>query len=413
MKNQKILTGPFSQIITMVGLPQQGSIDNDQLEILSDYGIITENGKILEIAKYKQLKEKAALENISIDELSEKYVLLPGLIDSHTHICFAGSRAADYTLRSAGKSYLEISAMGGGIMETVRKTRLATLQELVDGLKKRCDILISDGVTTCEVKSGYGLNIEDELKMLQAIKIVNDSQKIDLIATALPAHTCPPEFKDPLGYIRFICQELLPEIVNQKLAGRADIFLEEGAFNVEQGKFYIQKAKELGYSITVHANQFSLGGSLLAAEFNAVSADHLEASTQVEIMHLARNNVPGTVLPGASLGLGIPYAPAREMLNYGMKVVIASDWNPGSAPMGDLLIQAALMGITEKLSAAEVFAGITVNAASVLNLPDNGKIQEGLAADFIAFSCSDYKEILYRQGKLKPAHVWKNGAKVK
>lgn len=412
MNIQKTLIGPFSQMVTMAGLPEYGSISNDHLEIFNDYGIIIEEGKILELAKFKLLKEKAILENILIDELAKEYVLLPGFIDSHTHICFAGSRAADYTLRSEGKSYLEISKIGGGIMDTVRKTRMATLKDLVDDLKQRCDVLISEGVTTCEVKSGYGLTVKDEIKILQAIKIVNDSQKIDLIATALPAHTCPPEFKDATIYIRFICQELLPEIIKQQLAGRVDIFIEDGAFNYEQGKIYIEKAKELGFSITIHADQFSLGGSMLAAKSKAVSADHLEASTEVEIIHLARNNVPGTVLPGASLGLGIPYAPARKMLNYGMKLVIASDWNPGSAPMGDLLIQASLLGIYEKLNAAEIFAGITVNAASVLNLPDKGKIQKGMDADLIAFPCSNYKEILYRQGKLKPELVWKNGIKV-
>jgi len=315
-------------------------------------------------------------------------------------------------LRTEGKSYLEIAQQGGGIIETVRSTRVATLQELVDSLTIRSENLLKEGITTCEVKSGYGLNMEDELKMLQAINWVNNTHKMDLIPTALCAHVSPPEFKSADDYISFCCDQLLPEIKKLGLANRVDIFIEQGAFNYSQGKKYIKKALSLGFSITIHADQFSTDGSKLAAEYGAISADHLEASTDEEIEILAKNKIVGTVLPGASIGLGIPFAPARKMIDSGMTVAIASDWNPGSAPMGDLLLQASVLGVYEKLSLAETLAGITRNAAKALNLKNIGILEAGKKADMVAFPFHDYREIFWKQGKVKPFAVWKDGEKI-
>jgi imidazolonepropionase len=400
MSDQKLI-GPYSQIVTL---------DHDHsFEVIPDGGVIVEGSKILQIGDYNSLQSTAIKREIAMERIGHPMVLLPGFIDAHTHICFAGSRANDYALRSEGKSYLEIAKSGGGIMNTVKATRKASLTELVDGLLERGNQMIENGITTCEVKSGYGLTTKDELKMLQAIYQANEQLTIDLIPTALPAHICPPEFENPEKYIAHICDELLPEIINQKLAKRADIFIEEGAFPPDLAGTYFRKCQELGLSITAHADQFYTGGSKAAIDFGALSADHLEASGDFEIELLASSQTIGTVLPGASIGLGMPFARARKMLDSGVTLCIASDWNPGSAPMGDLLTQAAIMGIYEKLVAFEIFKAITRNAAKALSLQNVGSLKTGNKADMIGFPCSDYKEILYHQGKLKPTKVWKNG----
>ncbi|MCX2740350.1 imidazolonepropionase [Pontibacter anaerobius] len=403
------LIGPFSQVVTMTNLPEAGAIQDEQLQVEERAGVLVQEGKVLKVGKYDQLHREALENKYKLELIEEPMVLLPGLIDAHTHICFAGSRANDYAMRVAGKSYLEIARSGGGILDSVRKTREATLVELVDLLKKRCDRHLHEGITTCEVKSGYGLTVEEELKMLEAIKLVNKHHALDLIPTCLAAHMLPPEHTDAKVYLEEVLTELLPQIQEQELANRVDIFVEETAFKEEEALEYLHAAKEMGFDITVHADQFSTDGSRVAAEVGAISADHLEASGEEEIELLKNAGVVATVLPGASLGLGMHYAPARKMLDGGLCLAIATDWNPGSAPMGDLLMQAAVLGAAEKLTTAETLAAITTRAARALNLSDRGELAKGKMADMIAFPTENFKEILYFQGKLKPSKVWKSG----
>lgn len=406
------LIGPFRQVLTMADLPEAGAIADEQLQVVEQAGVLVSDGLIVKVGAYNKLQHEAAEQKYELQLIKEPLVLLPGLIDAHTHICFGGSRANDYAMRVAGKSYLEIARNGGGILDSVRKTREATLVELVDKLKKRCDRHLSEGITTCEVKSGYGLNTDDELKMLEAIKLVNKHHHLDLIPTCLAAHMRPPEFTDSRAYLKHVLEELLPQVQEQELANRVDIFIEDTAFTEEESLEYLLSAKEMGFDITIHADQFSTDGSKVAAIVGAISADHLEASNEEEIKLLKEAGVVATVLPGASLGLGMHYAPARKMLDGGLCLAIATDWNPGSAPMGDLMLQAALLGASEKLTMAETLAGITTRAASALNLQDRGKLEKGKLADMIAFPTDNYKEILYFQGKMKPAMVWKSGRKV-
>ncbi|MFD2247811.1 imidazolonepropionase [Pontibacter ruber] len=406
------LIGPFSQVVTMAGLPENGPIPDEALQVLENAGVMVLNGAITQVGDYNTLLQVAQDGGYKLQKIEQPMVLLPGLIDAHTHICFAGSRANDYAMRVAGKSYLEIARSGGGILDSVRKTREATAVELVDLLRKRCDRHLREGVTTCEVKSGYGLTVEDELKMLEAISLVNKHHALDLVPTCLAAHMRPPEFTDSQVYLQCILTELLPQVKELELANRVDIFIEDTAFNEEEALEYLLAAKELGFDITVHADQFSTDGSKVAAEVGAVSADHLEASGDEEITLLKEAGVIATVLPGASLGLGMHYAPARRMLDGGLCLAIATDWNPGSAPMGDLLLQAAILGAAEKLTTAETLAAITTRAARALNLSDRGRLAKGMVADMIAFPINNYKEILYFQGKLKPAIVWKHGEQV-
>ena len=399
--------GPFSEIVTMDGLPANGPISDDQLNIIEDGFIAIKEGRILAIVKREQINLHT---NPEVHILKEHSVCLPGFIDAHTHICFAGSRARDYAMRNAGKTYLEIAKEGGGILSTVNHTRLATKEELIEGILKRTRRHLESGVTTIEVKSGYGLNSFDELKMLTAIQEANGLTKSDLISTCLAAHTIPPEYKGNAdGYIEFLNNELLPLIKEKNLSKRVDIFVEEGAFTVDQAWAYLLRARDLGFDITVHADQFSTGGSKLAVEMGALSADHLEASGIKEVKLIAESSTIAVALPGASLGLGCNFTPARSILDQGGRLAIASDWNPGSAPMGYLLMQAAILGAFQKLSNAEVLAGITVQAANALNLVDRGIIKPGNLADLVIFPTHDFREILYKQGMLRPSHVLKQG----
>ncbi|GGK85735.1 imidazolonepropionase [Rufibacter glacialis] len=393
----------------MAGLPLAGPLTDDQLEIKAEAGVVIQGEKVVQVGPYQALLQEAEANQYLLHKIDQPLVLVPGFIDAHTHLCFAGSRANDYALRVAGKSYLEIARSGGGILDTVSKTRAASLPDLVASLQTRCDRHLAQGVTTCEVKSGYGLTVEEELKMLQAIDQVNRQHALDLIPTCLAAHMRPPEFSEAGVYLQHLIQELLPQVKAQGLAQRVDIFIEETAFSEEEAEHYLIAAQELGFALTVHADQFSTGGSSIAAKVKATSADHLEASGTPEMAQLKEAGVVATVLPGASLGLGMHYAPARQMLDAGLCVAIATDWNPGSAPMGDLLLQAALLGAGQKLTLAETLAGITFRAAHALRLEDRGQLVPASLADMIAFPADNYQEILYHQGQLKPQFIWKRG----
>lgn len=402
------LIGPFTQMLTMAHMPLKGPLADEALEVIPGAGLLLEDGRILAVDDFDKLRREHP--DAVVEEIAAPMVCLPGFVDCHTHICFAGSRACDYAMRVAGKPYLEIARAGGGILESVRKTRGASQSELEAGLHYRCTRHLGEGVTTCEVKSGYALDVENELKMLRAIEAVNQKHAIDLVATCLAAHMPPKDFSgSPSEYLQHIADNLLPEVRKRNLAGRVDIFIEDSAFTTEQARPYLSAARQMGFSLTLHVDQFTAGGSLLAVECGAVSADHLEASTEREIATLAHSDVIAVVLPGASLGLGYGFAPARKLLDAGASVSIATDWNPGSAPMGDLLMQAAVLGAAEKLTTAETFAGMTFRAAAALEFADRGSLADGKLADFIAFPCSDFREILYHQGKLKPGQVWKNG----
>ena len=411
---EQFILGTFRQALTLRSLPLKGSLKDEGLEVIKEAGVWVKNGKILAIDTFEKLAKQALEVGIDVIELPQKnaWILTPSLVDCHTHICFGGNRAKDYALRIAGESYLNIAKMGGGILDSVQKTRLASEEELGDSMLKRLYQMLSQGVTTAEVKTGYGLSVEQELKMLHTIERVSLHTPIDIIPTCLAAHTLAPEFSDKKVYLDYILQELLPLVQKENFCKRIDIFVEETAFSYELAKPYLQAVKSMGFEITIHADQFSTDGSKLAVELEAISADHLEASTDVEIELLAKSNTVAVVLPGASLGLGMAFASARKLLDAGACLAISTDWNPGSAPMGNLLLQASVMAAGQKLSSAETWAAITFRAAQALNLQDRGRLQEGFLADMLAFDCSDYREILYWQGQMLPQFIWKNGLMV-
>jgi imidazolonepropionase len=402
------LIGPFKQVVTLANLPLRGKLSDEQLEIIADGGIVVEENTIQKVGNFETLKTENP--NIQIEQIEGEQIVLPAFVDSHTHICFGGNRANDFAMRNAGKTYLEIAESGGGIWSSVQHTRNASEEELLKTLVERINFLVDLGITTIEVKSGYGLDVENELKMLRIIKKAQNETKATLVPTCLSAHLKPRDFEGSNPeYLNYIITEILPKVKEEELANRVDIFIEKSAFQPEESKEFLLKAKELGFEITVHADQFTPGSSRIAVEVGATSADHLEATIDEDIEFLAKSDTVATALPGASLGLGEKFTPARKLLDAGAIVAIASDWNPGSAPMGNLITQASILATFQKLTTAEVLAGMTFRAAYALNLEDRGQLETGKKADFVTFKTNNFQNVLYNQGSLKAELVYIDG----
>jgi len=388
----------------MSNLPLKGAISDEKLEIVENGGVIISGDKILEVGKFSDLTKKEK----NIFEIDFSCVLVPGFIDCHTHICHYGSRSDEYSKRNSGMSYQQILSEGGGIHNTMSATEKSSDEELKKVTVRRLDRHFKEGVLTCEIKSGYGSNLEQEVRLLNIINKINDNHAMGIVSTCLAAHVTPKTYNSSLEYLDKIIEELIPVLEKKKLTNRIDIFIEEKAFSVSESFDYLSQLKDK-FDITVHANQFSPGGVKVGVDCGAKSVDHLEVIDDEEINYLSNSNTSAVVLPGCSLGLGIPFAPARKLLDNNCKLSIATDWNPGSAPMGDLLQQSSLLGSIEKLSSAEVFSAITYRSADALGLEDRGKIERDKIADFIGFKTNDYRDILYNQGKLKPSFICKRG----
>lgn len=405
------LIGPFKQVVTLANLPLRGKLSDEQIEIIVDGGILVNENKIHSIGNFETLKSEN--QNIEIETIEGAQIALPAFVDSHTHICFGGNRANDFAMRNAGKTYLEIAESGGGIWSSVQHTRNASEEELLKTLLERIDFLISLGITTIEVKSGYGLDVENELKMLRMIKKAQEETEATLVPTCLSAHLKPRDFEGSNEeYLQYILNEILPKVKEENLAKRVDIFIEKSAFQPEESKEFLLKTKDLGFEITVHADQFTPGSSRIAVEVGAKSADHLEATIDEDIEFLAQSETVATALPGASLGLGEKFTPARKLLDAGAIVAIASDWNPGSAPMGNLITQASILATFEKLTTAEVLAGMTFRSAFALGLEDRGRLETNFKADFVTYKTNNFQNVLYNQGSLNAEHVYINGVKI-
>ncbi|MGG7440219.1 imidazolonepropionase [Chryseobacterium arthrosphaerae] len=405
------LIGPFRQVVTLANLPLRGKLTDEQLEVIADGGIVVADNTIQKTGNFETLKTENP--GIEIETIEGDQVILPAFVDSHTHICFGGNRANDFAMRNAGKTYLEIAESGGGIWSSVQHTRNASEEELLKTLLERIGFLVDLGITTIEIKSGYGLDVENELKMLRIIKKAQESTEATLVPTCLSAHLKPRDFEGSNPeYLDYILKEILPKVKEEDLAKRVDIFIEKSAFQPEESKDFLLKTKDLGFEITVHADQFTPGSSRIAVEVGAKSADHLEATIDEDIEFLAESDTVATALPGASLGLGEKFTPARKLLDAGAIVAIASDWNPGSAPMGNLITQASILATFQKLTTAEVLAGMTFRAAYALNLEDRGKLEPGKKADFVTFKTNNFQNVLYSQGSLKAEHVYINGNRI-
>ena len=410
--NKLKLIGPFKQILTLNNLPLRGKISDSQLEIIENGGVLVKNNLIEAIGDFDVIANETK-QSAEITCLHEEQVCLPAFIDCHTHICFGGNRANDFAMRNAGKTYLEIAESGGGIWSSVQHTRNASEEELLHTLLQRITSLLKLGIATIEIKSGYGLDLENELKMLRVIKKAQEKTMATLVPTCLSAHLKPRDFEgSSQEYLQYILSEILPKVKEENLAKRVDIFIEKSAFQPQESKEFLLKAQEMGFEITVHADQFTPGSSRIAVEVAAKSADHLEATTEEDLEFLAKSTTVAVALPGASLGLGEPFTPARKILDKNGILAIASDWNPGSAPMGNLITQAGILATYEKLTTAEVLSAITFRAAKALNLEDRGVLKKGMKADFVTFKTNNFQNILYHQGSLVAESVFVNGEKV-
>ena len=402
------LIGPFKQIITLDHLDLRGKLSDEQLIIIENGGILIKDEKIEAVGDFEDLK--AQNPSVFVEAIDSEQIVLPAFVDCHTHICFGGNRANDFAMRNAGKSYLEIAEAGGGIWSSVQHTRNASEEDLLNLLLERINKLLSLGITTIEIKSGYGLNVESELKMLRVIKKAQALTKATLVPTCLSAHLKPRDFEGSSEvYLEYILNDILPIVKAEDLAHRVDIFIEKSAFLPDESKAFLLKAKEMGFKITVHADQFTPGSSRIAVEVGALSADHLEATSADDIQFLASSDTVAVALPGASVGLGEPFTPARKILDANGILAIASDWNPGSAPMGNLITQASILATFQKLSTAEVLAGLTFRAVKALDLCDRGILAKGKKADFVVFPTDNFQNIMYQQGELRPSKVFVNG----
>jgi imidazolonepropionase len=339
-------------------------------------------------------------------------VVLPGFIDSHTHLLFAGSRVDEFEQRLRGLSYREITAQGGGILSTVQRVRQASKEELKDLARPRLRRLLQFGVTTVEVKSGYGLTPRDEIKSLEAIAELNAEGLWELVPTFLGAHAVPPEYRtNREGYLRSLCEEMLPEVARQGLAEFCDVFCENGVFSVAESRRILNRARDLGLRLKLHADELSpLGGAELAAEVGAVSADHLLCITEKGIDALAASGTVATLLPGTAFFLGVEYAPARPLIERGVRVALASDCNPGTCMTENLPLLGSMACTRMGMLPGEVVTALTLHAAAALGRSERlGSLTPGKQADVIVCNVADYREIFYHFGINHVERVIKRG----
>lgn len=373
--------------------------------IVADQGVIEWVGSPDEF----QTRYSGAAFDAIID--ADRFVVLPGLIDSHTHTVFAGSRENEFEMKIRGASYQEVAAAGGGIKSTMRATRQASHEELFEIAMKRLRKALDFGITTIEIKSGYGLTFDDEIKILEVIAELKKHAAQDIHATFLGAHTIPPEFTDNrTGYISLVTEHMIPEIAQRSLADFCDVFCETNVFTPEETRRIFSAAQSAGLKLRLHADQLTnTGGTELAVSMKACSADHLEHISDQGIESLRHSDTVAGLLPGCSFFLNMRYPPARKMIDSGIHVALATDFNPGTCPTQNLPMIMTIACTQMRMTPDEVIAAVTINAARSLGRNDIGNISPGLKADFALFEVPGYRYIPYHYAQNHIAHVVKNG----
>jgi len=396
-----------SQVVTLSGArrPRTGG-DLRQLAITEDGALFVSGDRIEAVGRRKQIESLITPECEVID--AGRRVVMPGFVDAHTHPVFAGTRANEFEQRTAGATYRELAARGGGIRTTVRATRNASLSELVKIGKRYGEWFLRGGTTTVEAKSGYGLTIEDEIKILRAIKRLDEETPLNYVPTFLGAHDIPFEYKTRRHmYVNLVINEMLPRVAEERLAEYCDVFCENEVFTTDETWQILSAARCHGLGLRIHADQLSLsGGAKLAAELNAATADHLEHTDTEGIEALKAAKVQPVLLPGAVYALGSSrYPPAREMINAGLAVVLATDFNPGSSPTPSMTTILSLACTQMKMTPAETITASTINAAYSVGRGDEiGSLEKGKRADFVIHDCEDYRELPYFFGV---EHAWR------
>lgn len=384
-----------SQLVTLAGpkRPRVGS-ELSELAVVRDGGMLVRDGVIVAIGSSAEIEKNSGDSEI-ID--AGRRVVLPGFVDAHMHPVFAGDRLDDFERRARGETYEQIAAAGGGIWSTVERTRAASETELFDQARKHTNWFLRCATTTVEAKSGYGLTLDDELKILRVIRRLSEETPIEFVPTFLGAHAVPRECRAD-QYVDLVINEMLPRIASEKLAEFCDVFCERDYFDIEQSRRILTAAKTHGLGLRIHADQLTNSGAAqLGAELKATTADHLEKTDEDGIAAMKTSGVQPVLLPGSAYALGSTcYPRARRMIEAGLGVVIATDFNPGSSPSPSMPMMLSLACTQMKMSPAEAITASTINAAHSLNRGDNiGSLEQGKLANFSVLDCPDYREIAY------------------
>jgi imidazolonepropionase len=400
-----------SQLVTCSGFKaKQGKAMSD-LHVIDDGAVVIENGVITAVGKTGEVLTKFEETGSKTIDATGKAVL-PGFVDSHTHFVFAGYRAEEFSWRLRGESYMDIMNRGGGIASTVKATREASREDLIESGKKRLDSMLSFGVTTVEGKSGYGLDEKTEIKQLEVMETLDSLHPVDIVKTFLGAHAVPEDFKGREDkFIDYMTDSVMPQVANRNLAEFCDIFCEKDVFSLEQSKRLLLKAKELGFKLKIHADEISpLGGAELAAGLGAVSADHLLHASDKGIAEMAKGGIVATLLPGTAFSLREPYARGRYIIDQGCAVAMATDLNPGSCFSESIPLIFILATLYMDITIEEAVTALTINGAAAIDRADRiGSIDVGKAGDVIILEFPSYKYIPYHIGVSCVEKVIKNG----
>ena len=410
MKADLILKN-IGKLVTMQGSSSfRVKEEMNKINIIENAYIAVKNGKILAIGVGDEFGNLCG-DDTKIHD-AEGLLVTPGLIDSHTHLIHGGSRENEFSMKLNGVPYIEILNNGGGILSTVKATKEASEEALYKKAKKSLDRMLEFGVTTVEEKSGYGLELNTEIKQLEVARALDKNHPVDLVHTFLGAHAVPEEYKENhKAYIDILVDVMMPKIKDMGLAEFCDVFCEEGVFTIEESEYILQKAKEIGYKLKIHADEIeSLGGAELAAKLGCVSADHLMAASDEGIKMMAENNVVANILPATSFNLNKNYADCRKMIDMGAIVSLSSDYNPGSCPSENLQLVMQLGCLHLKMTPNEVLTAVTINAAYAIDRADKiGSIEVGKNADFVVFDARNVEYLMYHFGINHTKKVYKNG----